>query len=118
MNMLVILALITITIGLAISGQPSQAQDRINPFANPGFTTTNTGAGNVAPVEFVLKAVMPSDNYPLANINGKILEVGDDFFGYELISVSRTGAQLRRDSDIVNLELRPKRDASLQDSKS
>ena len=85
------------------------AQERTNPFANPEFVAaTRLPSGGAAPPELKLKAVMPDANQGLANINGKMLTVGESYLGYTLTEVTNVGVTLLKNGQSLELALRPK----------
>ena len=95
---------------LILTTLPAMANDRINPFANPGFVSLQPNAsGPTVPAELTLKAVMPADEQSLANINGQLLKLGDDYFGYVLTDVTSSHVKLRKNEQDLILELRPQR---------
>ncbi len=76
---------------------PNLFAEPINPFAMPAEHMAAEGHGStsqVAPLEFKLKAIMPSKTRPLANVNGQVLAIGDVYFGYRLDQVSDNGVRL------------------------
>ena len=74
------------------------AQARYNPFAGapPALVTNqNTGsASQPASAPMRLKAVLPMGAPPMANIDGKIVAVGEKINGYVLRSVGEQGVTL------------------------
>ena len=95
-----------------LAEQPNVAtlpQTRVNPFANPRFEyqRKSNQSPEAAPVEFQLKAVLVSAEGPLADINGKLLRIGDDFFGYTVAQITTTAVTLSKNGKPVQLNLRP-----------
>ena len=88
---------------------PAAMAERVNPFANPGFNEVPRSGGTPAvPAELKLKAVMPAADAGLANINGHLLKIGDDYFGYVLTGVAASHVTLRKNDQDLVLELRPR----------
>jgi hypothetical protein len=89
-------------------GTLAAAEDlRYNPFAgtppkppeqsSPATTNGAGGASGAAQANpLTLKAVIPLGNPPLANIDGKIIAVGEKFGSYTLVSVGEEGVTLQR----------------------
>ena len=79
-------------------------QKRVNPFANAEaevkHAESSQGGDGGA---FVLKAVMPSPDHPLANIDGEILAVGEAYRGYLLAEVTDDSAVLARGTSVIQL---------------
>ena len=94
---------------LAILPISLAAAERVNPFASPleQNTVSHAGTHQAAPIEFTLKAVMPSPTHPLANISGKLVTVNDTYFGYQVTAIDSRGVTLQRGQEIVSLPLRP-----------
>lgn len=93
--------------GLVLSLSSSAAETRYNPFAGDAARTApaeagaaDPSAGTAPPVAanppMSLKAVIPGGRPPMANIDGRILVVGETFNGYTLEAVAEQGVTLRR----------------------
>ena len=85
------------------------SEERTNPFANPNMTEIREGgeANPLAPPELKLKAVLPSASNALANINGKLMRLGDTYQGYVLTHVTTESVTLTKNDQSILLELRP-----------
>lgn len=80
-----------------------------NPFHRPvGPVTTPFPSATPAPQDTVtlsLRAILSSGDTSLANINGRILSVGELLDGYRLTHVGERGATLEKDGHQVTVVL-------------
>ena len=101
--------LVSILFAGLICSASAWSTERINPFANPNFVASPTPSGPAGvPAELTLRAVMPSASNSLANINGQLLRIGDDYHGYVLTDVTAQHVTLRKNDQNLVLELRPR----------
>lgn len=84
-----------VSTALAVEGAAPRMLSR-DPFARPAFAETNPSSfAAVAALENVenwkdilhLRAIMLTDSWAMANVNGEMLRPGDVYKGYKLIKV-------------------------------
>ena len=70
---------------------------RINPFVSPHATSHNhtDGAQRQRAGGIVLKGVLAGGDFPMANISGEVVGVGETVQGYEVVEVSEAGVLLK-----------------------
>lgn len=100
--------------GAATAGeQPVTEQASIdhNPFERPPALRAPSASGDAAPTllamdNLILKSVLVAGSGSQANINGRIVALGEEVVeGYRLTSVSVDGVELRRDGETIVLHL-------------
>ena len=110
-----------ILLGLA-AANPSWGAEPIskNPFTRPGYTADRPLPGPLAappedqePLE--LRATLVAGGRVMANLNGEILEPGDEIQGHRLLRVTEGEAVLLRDGTRMTLLVRDDREEADRD---
>ena len=92
-----------------VSAAASADTARRNPFAHTLDATPNADAP-VAPErldeqELVVSAILVAGRESLVNINGSVIGVGEESFGYRLVAVSEETATFAHDDETVTISL-------------
>ena len=82
-----------------------------NPFIKPNSLLVNTNSNNsnadkqYSQTEIQLHATLYSEDQSLANVNGKIIFVGEEINGYKLISVGEGVAIFKKNGEEITLSV-------------
>lgn len=103
----VLLAAFTIT----LASEPPKLEH--NPFARPSTddiqVTRNANSNNSQSIEELqLNATMVSESSRLVNVNGRVIRVGDDIFGYTLRRVYENRAVFIKNGKQTTIYVKPK----------
>jgi hypothetical protein len=83
---------------------------KINPFMRPTykqdvFADQNSMAGNASADSMQLRGIMLANSNSVANIDGKIISIGQQIHGYTLVSVERRQVLLDRNGTLITLSI-------------
>ena len=101
-------ALLVMVLVLAAAPLPAEELLRHNPFERPELEgrAKDGGAGDKISGELTLRATLAAGDTSLANINGKLFQLGDEVSGYRIRDIKEGSVVLFRNEQLRRLTVR------------
>ena len=83
----------------------ANAEPRVNPFSRPADARSPAALVASAPDRLEVRGILWAGRKSLVNVNGTIIGLGEEAFGYVLADVEEESATLVKDDEAVTLSV-------------